>query len=189
MSELIRIPSGQYRPWPKFQLILKSDLCFVSGRSYHLKGENGSGKSSFIRQILLPALKSRDLYYIYLAQQSDTQFYVCKADAAISHYPQPIRSRIDMFNYLLHCLRQKQLEKPKPVLVIADEFGNEANIQTELEDSGFEYCLCLISHNDIIPGLYDQIVQFKAIQNQILECSEVFFQETGSSPLPKEHLK
>jgi ABC-type dipeptide/oligopeptide/nickel transport system ATPase subunit len=117
---MIQLPAGKREIWPGFTLNLPQSLEFAPGSSYHLKGANGSGKSSFIHRILLPALQDRDdLYILCLEQQMHLQIYALSAIAAIFKPEYSIRNEEDVWRYLWDDLASRA--DSFPVYVIADE--------------------------------------------------------------------
>ena len=56
------------------------DLNFTnSGGCFFFRGDNGVGKTSFLEKIIIPALKTDNLSYLYIGQDIRTQFYTLRA--------------------------------------------------------------------------------------------------------------
>jgi len=115
------IPAGNYQLWPTFSLQLPQDLEISPDTNYYLQGNNGSGKSSFIKQLLLPKLRESECYHLYWEQQIGIQRYVISAHAAMHHQPFPARSELDALSYLAHNLKQAQSLNPRPAFWVLDE--------------------------------------------------------------------
>ena len=153
---MITLPAGKRDIWPGFSLSLEKPLRFEVGKSYYLKGANGSGKSSFIHQILLPELEGRtDLYVLCLQQQMHLQLYALRAQAAIFKPGFAIRSEEDVWRYLWQDLAERQDDLP--VYVIADEAYN-LDIPKDMQRP---ICLIYSSHRYQLEEA--QIVEF--VQN------------------------
>jgi len=62
----------------KFDIV--DDLDFDgSGHCYYFRGGNGFGKTSFLEKIIIPALRTENIQYIYIGQDIRTQFYTLRA--------------------------------------------------------------------------------------------------------------
>lgn len=75
------IRSGKYHIEDRFlKFDLADDLDFSNRRScYFLRGGNGYGKTSFIEKIIIPALETEKINYLYLGQDIRTQLYTIRA--------------------------------------------------------------------------------------------------------------
>jgi len=147
---LLTIASGCYPCWPGFSLQIEQDLNLVTGEIVYLAGANGSGKSSFLRQVLLPKLKTQphDFYTLYLEQFFHLQAYMVRAQAALMHPQRKLHNSFDCLAYLLDDLSQAQQQARKPVFVLADESRNILALSSFLQNSGFEYCLVYSIHGE-----------------------------------------
>jgi len=77
----MKIGGGSYTLSDR-NLVLEIEAGFdLSGQRcrYILLGENGSGKTSFLEKILLPALDSHDVDYLYIGQDIRNQLYTLRA--------------------------------------------------------------------------------------------------------------
>ena len=59
------------------------DLDLSVKRIYHICGENGLGKTSFLEQVLVPALRRHQVHYLFLGQDMGTQLYTLRASLAV----------------------------------------------------------------------------------------------------------
>ena len=77
----MQIPKGQYRIDERnlnFDII--ADLDFNnSGSRFYFRGDNGFGKTSFLEKIIIPALRSDNIPYLYIGQDIRTQLYTLRA--------------------------------------------------------------------------------------------------------------
>jgi len=148
----MKINGGRYEIWDGFTLELPRSLHFEYGNIYKLVGGNGSGKTSFINRLLLPALRENwdERYLLVLQQQMFRQLYVIKAHAALSKYPVPIRTERDAVNYMLHDLEQAQAKAPRPVFAILDESPTPDKFISALRSRKEPFCAVFCSHNQII---------------------------------------
>lgn len=146
------IPNSTYKIWADFSLKLDHELVFETGKCYHLTGQNGSGKSSFIKQVLIPfLLKQRGSQYVlYLEQQVQSQFDAVKANAALQKPSVHISNITDMFAYQLHQLSLKTEKEPRPVVFIMDETVCFEQISSWLARQSLEQvCMIYVSHLQI----------------------------------------
>ncbi|MCB5253157.1 MAG: hypothetical protein RBR69_04310 [Candidatus Cloacimonadaceae bacterium] len=156
---MISLPAGKRDIWPGFALSWKNPLSFQMGKSYYLKGDNGSGKSSFIHSVLLPALSGRkDLYVLCLQQQMHLQIYALRAQAAIFRPGFAIRSEEDVWRYLWQDLASRQDELP--VYVVADE-AHSLDIPQDIQRP---ICLIYSSHRYQLPETH--ILDFVQVSPQ-----------------------
>lgn len=150
------VPSELYKIWSNFALETSSDLVFETGKCYHLIGENGAGKSSFIRKVLIPLLLKQPAsqYIIYLEQQVQSQLDAIKANAALQKPAMHINTIDEMFDYQLKQLSRQLDIEPRPVIIILDETILSDRINQWLCKVSPEHvCLIYISHQDIsFPG-------------------------------------
>ena len=105
----IVIPADNYRIWERLTLSVPEPLDFTLGQHYLLIGDNGAGKSSFIKRVFLPAFEAqadRRFLLFYVTQDFLMQFYAIKAHAA---YHQREKSAIHSpeaaIAYLYDCYR------------------------------------------------------------------------------------
>ena len=162
---MIKLEPGIHQLWPRFSQSISSPLSFEMGKIYHLKGDNGSGKSSFIQKILLPIIQTQgDAYIIYLQQQMHLQLYALRAYAAVNGYGKRIVSEQDAVDFLVQDLLDCYSHTPKDVYLLSDE-SNQLHTLAKLS---IPACLVYIAHHEEIFGA--QNIYFKAIKD---ESSEV----------------
>jgi len=159
-----KIEKSSYQPWKDFTVLIDNDLTFSTGCVYHLKGQNGSGKTSFIRRILIPFLQSepQGQYIFYLEQMIQTQYDAIHAYAALSRPACQISNFNEMVTYLMENLSSYCKKEPRPVFLIIDEFPDSELISKLLSYSDLKDC-CLVytSHHECI---FDQSENLSTIE-------------------------
>ncbi len=164
------IKSGTYQIWKEFSLNLPLDLTFSVGLSYLLQGNNGSGKSSFIRKLLIPYLQNcaDKQYVIYIEQQIQSQFIAVKANALLRKTGIEINSPEAMITYLFRSLSCKQLHQPRPLIIILDEVPYLTLLEEQLSTlKTFQPCIIASTHLETQRFLPDDArsILFREIDN------------------------
>ncbi|MDD3096437.1 MAG: hypothetical protein PHU99_01780 [Candidatus Cloacimonetes bacterium] len=145
---MLILEAGYRQVWPGFALDLVQELRFCQESRYQLHGSNGSGKSSFLQKLLLPALQDNKAgYIVYLQQQIYLQLFALKAHTAFNLPGYRISDAQDAARYLLRDLRIAYNQKAQDIYLIADE-SPALDILMELE---LPHCLILIDHHRRIP--------------------------------------
>ena len=165
------IPKSIYTIWSDFRLEIQHDIKFETGCCYHLKGQNGTGKSSFIKKILIPLLQNQtsEQCILYLEQQVQSQFDAIKAHAALQKPSVHINTVDGMFDYQLKQLSFQLDTEPRPVIIILDETIFSDLINPWLSKTGIEsICLVYISHQDFVFSGFTKVkeIAFKPISTQ-----------------------
>ena len=77
----MEIQKGTYRLEDRnLSFDIVDDLNFNnSGGCVYFRGDNGFGKTSFLEKLIIPALKTDNLSYLYIGQDIRTQFYTLRA--------------------------------------------------------------------------------------------------------------
>lgn len=145
----MQIKQGIYQVWPGFSLELKQDILFKPG-VYQLQGENGTGKSSLYKKLLLPALQAESdkLYILYIEQMMKGQFYALKAHAALSGYTGRINTESECVDYLLQNLEKALAQNKIPVFAMVDESTALKHILDRLQVLQPDFTLIFSSHRD-----------------------------------------
>lgn len=156
------IKAGYYQVWPDFALEIGSDLSFEQGKSHQLQGANGSGKSSFIQKLLIPALRARKgAYIVYIEQQMHLQLFAIKAHAAFHAPGLRISTPSDAAMYLMQDLKKAYAANPGDIYIVSDE----CPCLHLLQALKLPHCLIVIDHHEVLPGA--EQIRFEA-QNQNL---------------------
>ena len=105
----ILIPADNYRIWERLTLSVPEPLDFTLGQQYLFVGDNGAGKSSFIKRVFLPAFEAqadRRFLLLYVTQDFLMQFYTIKAHSAFHQREKSaIHSPEAAIAYLWDCYR------------------------------------------------------------------------------------
>lgn len=141
------IKAGDYKLWPDFSLSVECDLILPPEQHYYLQGDNGSGKSSFIRKLLLPLLKQTGCYHLYWEQQIHLQHYIIRAHAALHHHPIPAATDLDCLRYLLMDLALAYHQQPRATHFVVDECTFFQELVNLVQESGIPTSL-IYSHHD-----------------------------------------
>lgn len=81
----VRVAKGTYAlPDRNLQLEIADDIELGRHQIYYVGGDNGLGKTSFLEQVLVPALQQERMPYLYLGQDLGLQLYTLKASLAVS---------------------------------------------------------------------------------------------------------
>jgi len=147
------IPAQHYLVWETFSLDIKYNLTFETGNVYHLNGNNGSGKTSFIQQVLIPILQtdSEQQYIFYVEQQIQSQFDAITSYALFQKPSTEITSFDDMVLFMFEMLQSTQRNASRPSVIILDECPDSEELQAKLRSLSDEsYCLIVVSHKESI---------------------------------------
>jgi energy-coupling factor transporter ATP-binding protein EcfA2 len=118
---MISIPAGTIKLWPDFCMLVPEQIILREGTIYHLTGNNGSGKSSLIRNYLLGYESREPVYRLYFEQQMTAQMSAVRAFAAFGGARSRVHSEEDVVNILLEDLACCMAIEPRPVWVFVDE--------------------------------------------------------------------
>ena len=165
---MLSIPEGSYALWPHFRLELPLPITISPEKNYYLEGNNGSGKSSFIKKILLPRLKSTPhIYSLYWEQQIQLQGYAIRAHAAFNHHQQRLNTDYDCLIYLLNNLKQAMLQEQRPAFFIADECLLFNELLSYITDHQLKICLIFTHHHGFRNPDDLSVIRFTAASNTL----------------------
>ncbi len=147
MKLILKLDQAIYPIWENFRLELSQTIELYAGKIYHLQGSNGSGKSSFIRKCLIPALKTKGIPYIYLEQQMRAQIFALMADAALSEYKSPLQTEADAIEYLLFKAEQNRAVNSLALVCICDESAYSQRVYQVLSEKGWDFAMLIVAHD------------------------------------------
>lgn len=154
------IPAAEYPIWPEFWLQIVTPLMFVPGSVYQLSGANGSGKSSFLSQLLLPRLRAdKGLYCLYFEQQMRYQLQSVKAYASLFAPRRLLHAEPEVVNWLLEDLQRACQKEPRPIFLLVDESLYLAEI-LDFSHSRFPDCCLIFSSHSPAP-VPAQVISFQ----------------------------
>lgn len=162
------IAAGVHPIWPGFSLENQQEIELLPGRSYHLRGSNGSGKSSFLKQLVLPGLLAgrQDHFLLYFEQQMHKQLYALKAGAALAGYPHQIECEADAVNFLLSDLEAALKQQKRKVFALCDESPLLDLIRNRLSQLETPFCLLFSSHADA-PVQTGHVIEFGSVDQHL----------------------
>ncbi len=146
------IPSGKYKLWNSLELSLETDFSVSTGEVHQIKGMNGSGKSSFLKQLLLPYLRTNPggQYVMYIEQQVQSQMDAITAYSDLHRHPGQIQSTADLLKYQFFLLKESLAMQTRPCIIIADECSNMNELLEGIQQLGFDNtCLIFVAHQQI----------------------------------------
>jgi len=158
------VPASTYSVWSDFSIEVSKDFTFESGRYYQLTGDNGSGKSSFIKRILIPQLliNQAQQYVLYIEQQIQSQFDAIKAYAALQKPPVQIHTFAEMIDFQLQKLSEQLKDQYRPCFFIIDECQSiQRIVQTLSHLKVKQYCLLYVSHRICEIAIKEDIISLK----------------------------
>lgn len=170
------VPCQSYLLYKSFFIKISKDLCFETDKSYWLKGKNGSGKTSFIKKILVPLLQRNpdEQYIIYVEQQIQAQFDAIKSYCLLQKPAIEIHSLPDMVKVLFDITLVRLNYIKRPMIIILDEYYDVDVINSSLTKFNPDmYCLIIVSHGEQFPldtGDYS-IMEFKQKREFLTEVS------------------
>lgn len=148
------VPCQSYLLYKSFFIKISKDLCFETDKSYWLKGKNGSGKTSFIKKILVPLLQRNpdEQYIIYVEQQIQAQFDAIKSYCLLQKPATEIHSLPDMVKGLFNITIERMSMVKRPIFIILDEYYDIDVINSSLAKFNPDmYCLIIVSHSEVYP--------------------------------------
>jgi len=165
------IKKGIYQIWDNFSIELLTDITFQVNHSYYLKGDNGSGKTSFIRKLLIPNLQiePEQQHILYCEQQIQSIYDVVNAYVFFQKQNYFINNEKDLAIYQSSlALEANDLEK-RPLMCILDESKELPEYHKQLISDGKDCCLVFTTHHYPAILALDNlhIVEFQAIANRL----------------------
>jgi Cdc6-like AAA superfamily ATPase len=161
-----------YPVWDSYSLSIVEDIILKTGESYRLIGNNGTGKSSFIKKILIPTLQSNteDQYIIYIEQQVQSQLNAIKSYSMFHNSASEINTVSEMILYYFNSLKQSIAQNDRPIIIILDECFEIELIESLLSEfNKHQYCLIYVSHSELdsVCGSECKEISFEQVNNQL----------------------
>ncbi len=133
----IVIPADNYRIWERLTLSVPEPLDFTLHRQYLFIGDNGAGKSSFIKRVFLPAFEAqadRRWLLLYITQDFLMQFYAIKAHSAFHQREKSaIHSPEAAIAYMYDCYRNA-LKDDAAIAAVFDESEAVVRLRPLIEE-------------------------------------------------------
>jgi len=100
----MEIHKGKYRLENRnLNFDIVDDLNFnTSGDCFYFRGGNGFGKTSFLEKIIIPALKTDNLSYLYIGQDIRTQLYTLRALLSIRGFKVSDTDEVELLRLWIH---------------------------------------------------------------------------------------
>jgi len=100
----MEIHRGKYRLENRnLNFDIVDDLNFTGNRGcLYLRGGNGFGKTSFLEKIIIPALKTANLSYLYIGQDIRTQLYTLRALLSIRGFKVSDTDEVELLRLWIH---------------------------------------------------------------------------------------
>ncbi len=150
-----------YQVWKSFSLQFDNKISFENGMTYRLSGSNGSGKSSFIKRVLIPELQKSQIRYLYVEQQVQNQLYAIKADAAIKKYAYSINDDGSVVDYLLQSLIEAEPDYNNPCVFILDETQHYQKVYDFIYTTGMPFVVVIVSHQELLESIQYKSIHFE----------------------------
>jgi len=100
----MEIHKGKYRLENRnLNFDIVDDLNFNnSGGCFYFRGGNGFGKTSFLEKIIIPALQTDNLSYLYIGQDIRTQLYTLRAFLSIQGFKVSDTDEVELLRLWIH---------------------------------------------------------------------------------------
>ena len=133
----IAIPADDYRIWERLTLSVPEPLDFRLHQQYLFVGDNGAGKSSFVKRVFLPAFEAQAdhrLLLFYITQDFLMQFYAIKAHSAFHQREKSaIHSPEEAIAYMYACHR-RALQEDTALAAVFDESEAVVRLRPLIEE-------------------------------------------------------
>ena len=150
----MKIRKGKYRIENRrlhFDLI--EDLDFNNnGNCFYFRGDNGFGKTSFLEEIIIPALGAEKVPYLYIGQDIRTQLYTLRALLSVQGNKVSDKGEVELLKLWINHERTARV-------FILDEFDKYFPDYQFIFDWGdsFIQCYIIVTHRHQHP--FDEIAK------------------------------
>ncbi len=172
---MITIPGGDYRVFKQLELQLPCDISFNTGDTCFITGDNGLGKTSFLKNILIPeiqkAIPEKNLLLFYVEQDFTLQFYAIRAYAAAAGGMQVGFRRFgEAISYMADIFSRFATEKEYTVFLVFDEIEIYERFSDVLERlKNMNKIVVMITHSPrtlrSVPGC--RIIRFSQVSKTL----------------------
>lgn len=130
--------AGEYKLNDALKATIATEIVFQFGSTYLLNGDNGTGKTSFLKNILIPKIDqaaNNNFLFFHTEQDLALQFYIIK-----SYYKGLKKSQKDYSTFTegLKNLKEEflnfQFYENKQIVFILDEIDQYINVNDFLKD-------------------------------------------------------
>lgn len=153
----MKLTAQVYQVWHDFRIKLSSEIKFEPNYLYLFTGDNGAGKTSFLRKVILPELqKSKEFFPAYLSQDFAHQYYSIKAYSVYDNNNSVVNNFSEAINYYLQRL-SNDISKDKIIFLMLDEaevYHKLKELTTPLKNH--QVIFLLITHNPEILSLFSR---------------------------------
>lgn len=165
---IMSILQGNYELNPAMKIQVQNDFHFELNKIYSISGENGSGKSSFIRNILYKNVSKfckGKIQYIYFDQEILSQYYYVKAYLSINEHKK-IDTISDFIIKTIELHKSNNIYNSNNLVVILDETDKHIDtLQIINQIKEYEYSLFNVSHSINDNLKYDCILEINKIDD------------------------
>ena len=172
----ITIPPDNYPLWEHLTLSVPQTLTFALRRQYLLVGDNGAGKSSFIKRVFIPAFErqaDQRLFLWYVSQDFLMQFYAIKAHSALHQREKSaIHSPEAAIAYLFDCYRNA-LKDGAAIAAVFDESEAVVSLRPLIEEiAALRSMMLVITHQQEVMNALPNAkhLEFRRLDSQRSEA-------------------
>lgn len=162
------ILNGTYELNPAMKIQIQDDIHFEFNKKYSISGENGCGKSSFIRNILYTNISNSckgKIQYIYFDQEILSQYYYVKAYVSMKEHKK-INTISDFIKKTIELHKANNIYNSKKLVIVLDETDKYIDTQDILlQIANYEYSLINVTHSGNNNIKYDSIIEISKIDD------------------------
>jgi|GEM_PF-2339883 len=170
----LTLKKGKYFLNSSLQANLLSNLDFSFGKNYLLTGDNGTGKSSFIKNVILPELdkvsENKFLYY-HTEQDISVQYYIIKSYyKGLKRCQNSFATLVESLNNLKRNYLNFNYFQNLKIVFVLDEIDQFLTINDFVQDLLTEnMSIIIVSHNEenIDSNIITQSIKFTKANNSI----------------------
>ncbi|MDP8220751.1 MAG: hypothetical protein P9X26_05365 [Candidatus Stygibacter frigidus] len=176
MDNILNIPAGNLKLKNRpFIFELDSPITITEDSGTHLlliTGDNGSGKTTFLEQIIIPQLKQNKIFFSFKGQDNHIQNIIdrsLEAIFSISHSGKELISQI-LFNTPVPPVIKK-IQLPAVDVILMDETDkllSDEDLLAIFNNPAYKL-LILVSHNSDNPLLQNWLSQYRQKYHLIIE--------------------